>query len=116
MSRESLSVLAGLAVMVAGLVVFFGASVDSEPASESPIAVPVEEWAPPAPTATATPPGTPEIPGVPVAVASVLMDAGGAEELGAEDLTDIDPAVARVLIAYGATLRVPVRESGGQVG
>lgn len=114
MNRGLLSVLAGLSVMVAGLVVFFDTQVDSEAPPVSPAPALVEEWAPPTSTAAATT-GTPEIPGVPMAVAAVLLDSGAAEELGAEDLSGLDPVVARVLIAYGATLQVPI-DDGGQAG
>lgn len=115
MTRESLSILAGLAVMVAGMIVFFGTQGGSETAPETPLGVAVEEWPPPT-SKTAETPGTPEIPGVPPAIANVLLDAGDAEQVGTEDLTDLDPAVTRVLIAYGATLRVPVDADGDQSG
>jgi hypothetical protein len=115
MNRDSLSVLAGLAVMVSGMIVFFGTHGDAETNSENPSAAPVQEWAPPTSAAAETE-GTPEIPGVPAAIASVLVGAGDAEELGTEDLTDLDQAVTRVLIAYGATLRVPIDADGGQTG
>lgn len=107
MTRESLSVLAGLAVMAAGMIVFFGAQAGSGTVPETPVEVRVEEWPPPT-SATSATPSTPEIPGVSAAIANVLIDAGDAEELGTGDLTDLDPAVARVLVAFGATLRVPV--------
>jgi hypothetical protein len=116
MNRDSLSVLAGLVVMVSGMIVFFGTQGDAKTSSENPSAAPVQEWAPPTSAVAEREGITPEIPGVPAAVAGVLLDAGDAEELGTEDLTDLDQAVTRVLIAYGATLRVPIEADGGQTG
>lgn len=112
MSR-SLSILSALAVMASGIIVVFGSTTGSETTPGDPVAVGVRESAPPT-TGASLVPISPQIPGVPPAVSSVLLNEGSAERLGPEQLTELDPAVTRVLIAHGATLRVPLNADGAQ--
>lgn len=107
MSRLSPQVASGLLVLLAGLAVVYavtnGAS-DVEAASKPPVtAVPVTQPA-------EVPP--PSLEGVAPAVQRVLYASGKAEALGVDALVDLPPEVARVLVAYRATLTVPTDLDG----
>lgn len=111
MTRESLSVVAGLAVMVSGLVVF--SSMAGEPQTEQ-----VPESTPPVSAPAVEVPAepvveTPELPGVPSVVQRVLLDEGSAESVSLDQLTGVPAEVARVLVAYEAPLRVPTSTEVG---
>jgi hypothetical protein len=106
MSRDSLGLLAGIAVLAAG--VFTIASLGGattpvlpeQPAASSPAVVASTE---PAVTDEVT---VDLLPGVPMAVQRVLFEQGKAIEVAPASL-DLPPAVARVLMSYGVPLMVP---------
>lgn len=109
MSRLSPQAISGLFVLLAGLVVVYAitaASGETEVASK-PVAV--------SPSITAVvevPP--PNLEGVDLAVQRVLYASGKAEALRADELLELSPEVARVLVYYGATLTIPTGPTGGQ--
>jgi hypothetical protein len=97
----------GLFVFVAGLAVVyvFAVAPESKPVTEpvvSPLAAQVTEVRPPA------------LEGVDPAVQRVLYASGRAEAFRADQLTQLPPEVARVLVSYGAILTVAVNEGSGQ--
>jgi hypothetical protein len=93
----------GLFVLIAGLAVVYMIAVapGSEPVTEpvvSPMGAQEAEVPPPA------------LEGVDAAVQRVLIASGRAEAFRADQLTQLPPEVARVLVSYGATLTVPSNE------
>jgi hypothetical protein len=97
----------GLFVLVAGLAVVYVIAVtpQGEPVIEpivSPRGAQVTEVPPPA------------LEGVDPAVQRVLYASGRAEAFRADQLTQLPPEVARVLVSYGAILTVAVNEGSGQ--
>jgi hypothetical protein len=93
----------GLFVLVAGLAVVY--VIAMAPEGE------------PVPDPVVTRPGTqvaevqpPALEGVDAAVQRVLYASGRAEAFRADQLTQLPPEVARVLVFYGATLAVPLTE------
>jgi hypothetical protein len=92
----------GLFVLVAGLAVVYVIAVtpETEPVAVSPAGAEVTEVPPPA------------LEGVDAAVQRVLYAGGRAEAFRADQLTQLPPEVARVLVSYGVTLTVPATEGG----
>lgn len=108
MSRLSPQGVTGLFVLLAGLAVVYviAATPEIEPLPE-PVRV-----APPVAQVTEVPP--PAMEGVDPAVQRVLYASGRAEAFRADQLTELPPEVARVLVSYGVTLTVPATESGNR--
>ena len=106
MSRLTPQGVTGLFVLVAGLAVVYMIAVtpESEPVTESVVV------SPPGAELTEVPP--PALEGVDPAVQRVLFASGRAEAFRADQLTQLPPEVARVLVSYGVTLTVPATEGG----
>ena len=112
MRRERLSVLAGLAVLVAGAAVF-ASSVGAPPSSADPSIASTLPLTTSASTVAETSDGT--IPGVSPAVEAALFRSGHAAVARPGDLKGLPPAVRRTLIANDTTLRVALpSESDGR--
>jgi len=92
--------IAGLAVVVA---VIAGPDDVAAVAEPAPVSVP---------DTTALEVAPPSIEGVDPAVSRVLYAGGKAEVLGADQLSELPPAVARVLVQFGATLTIPTDPAG----
>lgn len=81
--------------------------------------VPAEEPAPQPVAATSSPslpapaPATPDVPGVPASIDRVLQQTGDARLAENEELAQLPPAVASVLVDFGVPLRVPTPEGSG---
>jgi hypothetical protein len=107
LSRLSPQIASGLFVLAAGVGVVYavtsGASDSEAPSKPLVTAVPVTQ------TAELTPPN---LAGVDPVVQRVLFTSGKAEALSVDALVDLPPEVARVLVAYGATLTVPSNPDG----
>ena len=105
MSRPTPQGVTGLLVLVAGLAVVYVIAVApvSEPVTESVVAPRGAPGAPP-----------PALEGVDAAVQRVLYASGRAEAFRAEQLTQLPPEVARVLVSHGATLTVAANERDSQ--
>jgi hypothetical protein len=102
LSRPSLQSVAGLFVLIAGLAVVYVMALAPEEAANTEAVVSPQPGA----QVVETPPPTLE--GVDPAVQRVLYSSGSAEAFRADQLTQLPPEVARVLVFYGATLTVPV--------
>jgi len=104
LSRLTPQGVTGLFVLVAGLAVVYVIAVTpeadpvTEPVVVSPVGAPVTEVPPPA------------VEGVDPAVQRVLYASGRAEAFRADQLTQLPPEVARVLVSHGVTLAVPENE------
>jgi hypothetical protein len=104
MSREALSVGTGLIVLVIGVI----ALVDMTGSADKP---PIDGSAP---SITTVPLGetfalepVAELPGIGPAVNRVLQWSGNARFAGDDELAQLPPTVAALLIDYGVPLRVP---------
>ncbi|HSK07047.1 MAG TPA: hypothetical protein VK990_05965, partial [Acidimicrobiia bacterium] len=106
LSRLTPQGVAGLFVLVAGLAVVYVIAVtpEMEPATEPVLVAPLV-----ARVAQLPPPG---LEGVDPAVERILYASGRAEAFRADQLTELPPEVARVLVFYRVTLTVPVTEGG----
>jgi len=106
LSRLTPQGVTGLFVLVAGLAVVYVIAVtpETEPVTE-PVAV-----SPAGAEVTEVPP--PALEGVDAAVQRVLYAGGRAEAFRADQLAQLPPEVARVLVSYGVTLTVPATEGG----
>jgi hypothetical protein len=103
MSREVLSVVSGLAVLITGLIAVVSLM--------GPTDVDAVETLPP-PITTAVPDLTAAkpiegLPGVGPAITRVLVWSGNAGSADDGDLAQLPPSVAALLIEYGAPLLVP---------
>jgi len=107
LSRLSPQAISGLLVLLAGLsVVYLVATGQSEvPTSSAPEAVSL-----PATLVVEVQP--PSLEGVDLAVQRVLYASGKAEALRVDELTELAPEVARVLVYYRATLTIPAGPAG----
>lgn len=101
MSRLSPQSASGVLVLIAGLAVVHAATSpsahvpeQSEPAVSAELALPALE-------------------GVDLTVQRVLFAGGKAEVLGTDQLPELPPEVARILIGYGVTLTIPEPEGRG---
>lgn len=108
MSRPSLQSVAGLFVLIAGLAVVYVMALAPEQAPQT------EPVAPPTPEAQVVETPPPTLEGVDPVVQRVLYSSGSAEAFRADQLTQLPPEVARVLVFYGATLTVPVPAEAGR--
>ena len=108
MSRLTPQGVTGLFVLLAGLAVVYVIAVtpESEPVTEAVVVssqgAQVTEVPPPA------------LEGVDPAVQRVLFASGRAEAFRADQLTQLPPEVARVLVSYEVTLTVPEIEGGNR--
>jgi len=106
LSRFPLHLAAGLLVLMAGLAVVY--TIVVAPETGPP---PVAQQGVPSglPTrAVEVPPPTLE--GVDPAVQRVLYATGMAQAFTADELTQLPPEVARVLVSFGATITVPIED------
>lgn len=109
MSRFPVQVAAGLLVLVAGLIVVYAVvALEPEPQPAAQQVVP-----PSSPTQVVEVP-PPSLAGVDPAVQRVLYSTGRAEAFRADELTQLPPEVARILVFYRATITVPVEAGGGR--
>jgi hypothetical protein len=107
LSRLSPQSIAGLVVLAAGLLVVVEVTTGTpEPGPEPE---PVVMVAPDVPVPEAP---SPSVPGVPPEVQRVLFASGNAERLGVDQLSELPPEVARVLIHYGVTLTIATERGG----
>jgi len=102
LSRLSLQAVSGLFVLIAGLAVVVAmvsipgdAEASPETTSVSPLASPAVEALPPS------------LEGVDLAVQRVLYASGKAEARRVDQLSELPPEVARVLVYFRATLTIP---------
>jgi hypothetical protein len=100
--------VAGLFVLIAGLAVVYVMALAPEQAPQT------EPVAPPIPEAQVVETPPPTLEGVDPVVQRVLYSSGSAEAFRADQLTQLPPEVARVLVFYGATLTVPVPAGAGR--
>jgi hypothetical protein len=109
LSHLSLQSVSGAFALIAGVAVVIAM-----------VAGPGDVEAVPEPTSASIPDNAivevvpPSIEGVDPAVQLVLHASGKAEVLRADQLSDLPPEVARVLVYYGATLAIPTAPPGGQ--
>jgi hypothetical protein len=96
----------GLFVLLAGLAVVYVIAVTPE---TGPV-IETARVAPPVAQETEVPP--PALEGVDPAVQRVLYASGRAEAFRADQLTQLPPEVARVLVSHGVTLTVPATDGG----
>lgn len=108
MSRLSPQAISGLFVLFAGLAVVYAMAsgpgdveAAPEPTAVSFANTSVVEVSPPS------------LEGVDLAVQRVLYASGKAEALRVDELSELPPEVARILVYYGATLTVPTGPAGG---
>lgn len=106
MSRLTPQGVTGLFVLLAGLAVVYVIAVTPETAPVTEAVVVSSQGA----QVTEVPP--PALKGVDPAVQRVLFASGRAEAFRADQLTQLPPEVARVLVSYGVTLPVPENEGG----
>lgn len=109
MTRDSIGVLAGLTVMIAGLISI--SSLGDTGNAETETAAMTSETTLMT-TTTVAGPQTVEIPlpdlqGLPPEVQRVLYSKGTAEAVTYGDLAELPPVIERVLIQYEAPLMVP---------
>jgi hypothetical protein len=95
LSRLSPQGVTGLFVLVAGLAVVYAIAVAPDRGSATETVVSLR-------------PQAQVVEGVDAAVQRVLYSSGHAEAFRADELTQLPPEVARVLVFYGATLTVPM--------
>jgi hypothetical protein len=110
LSRFSVQVAAGLFVLVAGLTVVYAVVVAPKPEPQ-PATEQLVRSSPPTQVVEVPPP---TLGGVDPAVQRVLYSTGRAEAFRADELTQLPPEVARVLVFYGATITVPIGAGGGR--
>jgi hypothetical protein len=109
LSHLSLQSVSGAFALIAGVAVVIAM-----------VAGPGDVEAVPEPTSASIPDNAivevvpPSIEGVDPAVQRVLYASGKAEVLRADQLSDLPPEVARVLVYFGATLAIPTAPAGGQ--
>ena len=89
-------------MLIAGLAVVYTIVVAPEPAPP-PVAQQVVSSLPP-----------PTLEGVDPVVQRVLYATGRAEAFTADELTQLAPEVARVLVFFGATITVPIEDEAGR--
>jgi hypothetical protein len=99
--HDSLGVFTGLAVLITGVIAVVGLSGRASIGENLP--TPIADLAGPMPGATVE-----GLPGVGSAVTRVLQWSGNAGPASAEDLAQLPPSVAKVLVEFGVPLRVPV--------
>jgi len=106
MSRDSIGIVTGLAVFIAGV---FAAADLIGPAGEKLPGI----SSPPIITLTVAEPSAglvatePDLPGVGSAITRVLQWTGNAQLASARDLAQLPPSVSALLVARGVPLRVP---------
>jgi len=111
MSRESLGVVSGLIVMLAGAMTVWAITTLAGP---EPAASTTADAAVTSTTATQSVEiALPDLPGVPPEVERVLYATGKAQPIAFGDLNGIPPEVQRVLIEFQAPLMVPTSDPQG---
>jgi hypothetical protein len=106
LSRFPLQVAAGLLVLIAGLAVVYTIVVAPE-SEQRPVVARVVSSPPQARVVEVPPPTLEDVDPV---VQRVLYATGKAEAFSADELTELPPEVARVLVFYGATITVPIED------
>lgn len=105
MSRDWLATVAGVAVLISG-VITLASSAGSGPDEPSPLSTVVS-----ASDTTDAPSGEtlplPGLPGVEAEIERILYRYGVAEAIAREQLTEVPPEVTSILEDYGAPLMVP---------
>lgn len=107
MSHLSLQSVSGAFVLIAGLAVVVAviAGPDDAASVPSPASISV-------PNTAALEVAPPRIEGVDAAVERVLYAGGKTEVLRGDQLSELPPEVARVLVQFGATLTIPTDPAG----
>jgi hypothetical protein len=109
LSRLSVQTTSGLFVLLAGLAVVSALTVGAK--TTQPLTEPTSASFADAPVVLVPPP---TIDGVDLAVQRVLYASGKAQALRVDELSQLPPAVARVLATFGATLTIPVSHEGAR--
>ena len=108
MTHDQWGIVSGVVALALGVF----ATLQLVPAEESaPEQAVASESTAVLPTPTVT---TPDVPGVPASIDRVLQQSGDARLAGGEELAQLPPTVAAVLVEYGVTLRLASPQDTGQ--
>ncbi|HLF43168.1 MAG TPA: hypothetical protein VJA46_06530 [Acidimicrobiia bacterium] len=108
MSHLSPQAISGFFVLMAGLAVVYALAAGPGDVEAAPEPTVVSS---PVTSVVEVPP--PSLEGVDIAVQRVLYASGKAEALRVDQLTELPPEVARILVHYGVTLTLPTGPTGG---
>lgn len=107
MTHDRWGIVSGVIALALGLFATLQLVPAEESAPEQPVAA---ESSVVVPTPTLT---TPDVPGVPNSIDRVLEQSGDARLAVGDELAQLPPTVAAVLVEYGVTLRVASSEGTG---
>jgi hypothetical protein len=113
MARNVWGVVSGLLVLAGGAIAVGGLVGSDQPLPEVAASVVAPAPAPAPISDQPTRLVTPELPGVPSRIGRVLEWGGDTGFAGDDELEQLPPTVAAVLIHYGVPLRIPVTGDGG---
>lgn len=108
MTHDHWGIVSGVVALALGIFATLHLVPVEEPEQEPPIATELSALATTAPSAT------PDLPGVPASIDRVLQQNGDARLAAGEELAQLPPTVAAVLVEYGVTLRLASPRDTGQ--